>query len=181
LIHLSDISWNEPAAEEAIRKYQKGDELETVILAIDAERERISLGLKQLANDPIANYLNEHEKGSVVTGKVIEVDAKSATVELAENVLGNLRASEISNEKVEDARTRLNVGDMIDAKIIGTDRKTHTIILSMKSKDGQPQQKKSKAAAAAPATKKKDKSSDAPLKTTLGDLLKAKMVTEGEG
>jgi small subunit ribosomal protein S1 len=178
LIHLSDISWNEPAAEEAIRKYQKGDELETVILAIDAERERISLGLKQLANDPIANYLNEHEKGSVVTGKVIEVDAKAATIELAENVLGNLRASEISNEKVEDARTRLTVGDVVDAKIIGTDRKTHTITLSMKSKDGQPP-KKPKAATA--TTKKKDKSSDAPLKTTLGDLLKAKMVTEGEG
>lgn len=176
LIHLSDISWNEPAAEEAIRKYQKGDELETVILAIDAERERISLGLKQLANDPIANYLNEHEKGSVVSGKVVEVDAKSATIELAENVMGNLRASEISNEKVEDARTRLTVGEMVDAKIIGTDRKTHTITLSMKSKDGQPPKKPK-----ATTTKKKDKSSDGPLKTTLGDLLKAKMVTEGEG
>lgn len=174
LIHLSDISWNETAAEEAIRKYQKGDELETVILAIDAERERISLGLKQLADDPVANYLNENEKGSVVSGKVTEVDAKSATVELAENVYGSLRASEIATEKVEDARTRLNVGDMIEAKIIGTDRKTHTITLSMKSKDSSP--KKPKA-----TSKKKDKADDAPLKTTLGDLLKAKMATEGEG
>lgn len=175
LIHLSDISWNETAAEEAIRKHQKGDELETVILAIDAERERISLGLKQLADDPVANYLNDHEKGSVVPGKVTEVDAKAATIELAENVYGILRASEISSEKVEDARTKLNVGDEIEAKITGTDRKTHTITLSLKSKDPQP--KKSKATAA----KKKDKSADAPLKTTLGDLLKAKMATEGEG
>lgn len=172
LIHLSDISWNETAAEEAIRKYQKGDELETVILAIDAERERISLGLKQLADDPVTNYLNEHEKGSTVSGKVIEVDAKAASIELAENVYGVLRASEIAVEKVDDARTRLTVGEMIEAKIIGTDRKTHTITLSMKSKDSP--QKKVRA-------KKKDKSADEPLKTTLGDLLKAKMVSEGEG
>lgn len=171
LIHLSDISWNETAAEEAIRKYQKGDELETVILAIDAERERISLGLKQLADDPVTNYLNENEKGSVVPGKVIEVDAKAASVELAENVYGILRASEIAVEKVEDARTRLNVGDEIEAKIIGTDRKTHTITLSMKSKDS-PQKKV--------RVKKKDKSTEEPLKATLGDLLKAKMGSEGE-
>jgi small subunit ribosomal protein S1 len=172
LIHLSDISWNETAGEEAIRKYQKGDELETVILAIDAERERISLGLKQLADDPVANYLNENEKGSVVSGVVTEVDAKSATIELASNVFGSLRAADISAEKVEDARTKLNVGDTIEAKITGTDRKTHTITLSMKAKDAQP--KKAKAAAA--SGKKKEKSAaDAPLKTTLGDLLKAKM------
>lgn len=174
LIHLSDVSWNETEGQEAIRKYQKGDELETVILAIDAERERISLGLKQLADDPIANYLNENEKGTTVSGKVIEVDAKSATIELADNVRGTLRASEIAQEKVEDARTRLNVGDMIDAKIIGTDRKTHTITLSMKSKDAKP--KKAKAT----ATKKKDKSSETPLKTTLGDLLKQQMNNDQE-
>jgi len=172
LIHLSDISWNEGAAEEAIRKHQKGDELETVILAIDAERERISLGLKQLAGDPIANYLNEHEKGSIVSGKITEIETKFATVELADKVFGTLRASEIAVEKVDDARTRLNIGDMIEAKIIGTDRKTHTITLSMKSKEGVPKKAK---------VKKKDKSDDTPLKTTLGDLLKAKMSTEGEG
>jgi small subunit ribosomal protein S1 len=177
LIHLSDVSWNETAAEEAVRKFQKGDELDTVILAIDAERERISLGLKQLADDPVANYLNENEKGSVVTGKVIEVDAKSAVIELAENVHGTLRATEISAEKVEDARTRLNVGDSIEAKITGTDRKTHTITLSMKSKDAAP--KKAKAATATTAaSKKKDKAADAPLKTTLGDLFKEKMGKE---
>lgn len=171
LIHLSDISWNEGAAEEAIRKYQKNDELETVILAIDAERERISLGLKQLADDPIANYLNEHEKGSAVSGKVTEVDAKFATVELAPNVFGTLRASEISAEKVEDARTKLNVGDTIEAKITGTDRKTHMITLSMKVKEATPKK---------PRAKKKDKEAESPLKTTLGDLFKAKMDQEGD-
>ncbi len=174
LIHLSDISWNEGAAEEAIRKYQKNDELETVILAIDAERERISLGLKQLADDPIANYLNENEKGSSVSGKVTEVDAKVATIELAPNVFGTLRASEISAEKVEDARTKLNVGDTVEAKITGTDRKTHMITLSMKVKDETPKK---------PRSKKKEKevdTSSSPMKTTLGDLFKAKMDQEGD-
>lgn len=176
LIHLSDISWNEASAEEAIRKYQKGDELETVILAIDAERERISLGLKQIADDPVALYLNENEKGTVVTGKVTEVDAKSATIELAAGVFGTLRASEIAAEKVEDARTKLNVGDEVEAKITGVDRKTNVITLSIKAKDAQP-----KKARAATASKKKDKTTDTPLKTTLGDLLKAKMSgDEGE-
>ncbi len=173
LIHLSDVSWNEATAEEAVRKFQKGDELDTVILAIDAERERISLGLKQLADDPVLHYLNENEKGSTVSGKVTEVDAKGAVIELAENVFGTLRAAEIAVEKVEDARTRLNVGDMIEAKITGTDRKTHTISLSIKSKDAPA--KKSKASAAPAASKKKDKAGDAPLKTTLGDLFKDKM------
>jgi small subunit ribosomal protein S1 len=171
LIHLSDVSWNEAEAQEAVRKFQKGDELETVILAIDAERERISLGLKQLADDPVANYLNENEKGSVVTGTVVEVDAKSAVIELAPNVHGSLRSSEISAEKVEDARTKLNVGDTIEAKIIGTDRKTHTITLSMKSKDAPAK----KAKAATTTAKKKDKAEGASLKTTLGDLFKEKM------
>jgi small subunit ribosomal protein S1 len=171
LIHLSDVSWNEAEALEAVRKFQKGDELETVILAIDAERERISLGLKQLADDPVANYLNENEKGSVVTGTVVEVDAKGAVIELAPNVHGALRASEISAEKVDDARTKLNVGDTIEAKIIGTDRKTHTITLSMKSKDAPAK----KAKAATTTAKKKDKAEGASLKTTLGDLFKEKM------
>ncbi len=177
LIHLSDVSWNETSAEEAIRKLQKGDELETVILTIDAERERISLGLKQLADDPIANYLNENEKGAVVSGKVVEVDAKFATIELADGVQGLLRASDIAQEKVDDARTRLNVGDVIEAKITGTDRKTHTITLSMKSKEGAPAKKAR--ATTATSTKKKDKDAT-PLKTTLGDLLKAKMGNESE-
>lgn len=181
LIHLSDVSWNEASAEEAVRKLQKGDELETVILTIDAERERISLGLKQLADDPIANYLNENEKGSVVTGKVIEVDAKSAVIELADGVHGALRASEIAQEKVEDARTRLNVGDMIEAKITGTDRKTHTITLSMKTKDAPAKKARAAAGTTTTAAKKKEKAAaDAPLKATLGDLFKAKMSQDGK-
>ncbi len=168
LIHLSDISWNEAQGEEAIRKHQKGDELETVILAIDAERERISLGLKQLSDDPVANYLNENDKGSTVSGKVVEVEEKSAKIELATAVFGTLRASEISEEKVEDARTALNVDDEIEAKIIGADRKTNTITLSMRSKDSTPKPRST--------TKKKEKSAEQPIKATLGDLLKAKMV-----
>jgi small subunit ribosomal protein S1 len=171
LIHLSDISWNETAAEEAIRKYQKGDELETIILAIDAERERISLGLKQLADDPITHYLNEHEKGSLVSGKITEVEAKSVTIELAANVLGTLRASEMAAEKLDEARIKLNVGDIIEAKITGTDRKTHMITLSMKVKEASPKK---------PRVKKKDKEADGPMKTTLGDLFKAKMDQEGD-
>ncbi len=174
LIHLSDVSWNDASAEEAVRKLQKGDELETIILTIDAERERISLGLKQLADDPIANYLNENEKGSVVSGKVLEVDAKSAVIELAPGVSGTLRASEISQDKVDDARTRLNVGDMIEAKITGTDRKTNMITLSMKSKDAPAKKTRAAAGTGTTAAKKKEKEA-APLKATLGDLLKAKI------
>lgn len=172
LIHLSDVSWNEAEAQEAVRKFQKGDELTTIILAIDAERERISLGLKQLADDPLNNFLNENEKGTVVVGKVVEVDAKSAVIELAPGVQGTLRAAEISQEKVEDARTKLNVGDEIEAKIIGTDRKTHTISLSMKSKDAPAKKPR--------ATAKKKEKAATPLKTTLGDLMKEQM-TNGNG
>jgi small subunit ribosomal protein S1 len=178
LIHLSDVNWNEAAAEEAVRKFQKGDELETVILAIDAERERISLGLKQLADDPVANYLNENEKGSVVNGKITEVDAKGAIVELAENVVGSLRAADFGDKP-------LAVGDAVEAKITGTDRKTHTITLSMKLKEGATATaapKKAKATAASTTTttgKKKDKE-EGSLKTTLGDLFKDKMGKDAE-
>ncbi len=174
LIHLSDVSWNETSAEEAVRKLQKGDELETIILTIDAERERISLGLKQLASDPVGNYLSENEKGSVVSGTVVEVDEKSAVIELAEGVRGVLRASELEQEKVEDVRTHLKVGDTVEAKLTGTDRKTQAIMLSMKSKEDAPA-KKTRAAASS-TTKKKEKAADAsPLKATLGDIFKAKM------
>ena len=125
-----------------------------------AERERISLSLKQLADDPIANYLNEHEKGSIVSGKVIEVDAKTAVIELADNVQGILKAADIAQEKVDDARTYLSVGDMVEAKMTGTDRKTHTITLSIKAKDGtqQPAKKSATATTTAARGKKKEKS-----------------------
>lgn len=134
LVHLSDISWND-VGEEAIRNYKKGDEVETVILAIDPERERISLGIKQLEHDPFQNYLTAHEKGDLVTGVVKEVDAKGAVITLADSVEGYLRASEISRDRVEDARTQLNVGDQVEAKFMGVDKKMKAITLSIKAKD----------------------------------------------
>lgn len=177
LIYLSDIAWNETDAQDTLRKYQKSDELEAVILAIDVERERIALGLKQLAEDPLATYLEANEKGTLVTGTIVEVDQKHAIVELAEGIRGVLRASEISSEKVEDARTKFQVGDSVEAKIMGTDRKIHAITLSIKAKDAKaaaPKKatKASKAAAGATATGKKKKASDSGLKTTFGDLFK---------
>ena len=134
LVHTSDISWNEND-EEAIRQYKKGNEVETVILAVDPERERISLGIKQLEQDPFQNYIGLHDKGSLVNGIIKEVDAKGAVVTLAENIEGYLRASEIQRNRVEDARTLLNVGDEIEAKFIGVDKKAKTISLSIKAKD----------------------------------------------
>lgn len=134
LVHLSDISWN-TAGEEAIRNYKKGDEVETVILAIDPERERISLGIKQLEQDPFQNYLATHEKGDLVRGIVKEVDAKGAVITLADSVEGYLRASEISRDRIEDARTQLNVGDEIESKFMGVDKKSKSITLSIKAKD----------------------------------------------
>lgn len=176
LIYLSDIAWSEADAQDTLRKYQKGDELEAVILAIDVERERIALGLKQLAEDPLANFLIENEKGTVVTGKVVEVDQKHAIIELAEGIRGVLRASEISAEKVEDVRTKFNVGDDVEAKIVGTDRKVHAITLTMKTKEAKAPAKKAtkatKAAAGTTTTAKKKKSAESGLKTTLGDLFK---------
>jgi small subunit ribosomal protein S1 len=177
LIYLSDIAWSETDAQETLRKYQKSDELEAVILAIDVERERIALGLKQLAEDPLANFLTENEKGTLVTGKVVEVDQKQATVELSNGVRGVLRASEICAEKVDDARTKLQIGDSVEARIMGTDRKTHAITLSMKAKDAKaPAAKKASsktgkaASGTAATTGKKKKSAADSLKTTLGDL-----------
>ncbi len=173
LIHLSDISWNEAATEEVIRQHQKGDELETVILAIDADRERISLGLKQLADDPVALYLNSVEKGAMVSGQVAEVDAKLVMIELAPGVLGSLRASDISLEKVEDARTQFKVGDTVEARMMGTDRKTQMIMLSIKA----PAVTAKKPRAA--KEKMEDKSGDG-MKTTLGDLMKASMKPDSD-
>lgn len=177
LIYLSDIAWNEVEAQETLRKYQKGDELEAIILAIDVERERIALGLKQLAEDPLANYLAAHEKGSLVTGNVMEVDQKQAIIDLGNDIRGVLRASELAADKVEDVRTKLQIGDTIEAKIMGTDRKIHAVTLSIKAKDGKPATKKSstkstKSSGSSSSTGKKKKSSESPLKTTLGDLFK---------
>ena len=130
LVHLSDISWEEPG-EETVRNYKKGDEIETVILSVDSERERISLGIKQLEDDPFMDYASEYEKGSIVKGVVSDIDAKSATITLQEGVDGVLRASEISRDKVEDARNALKTGDEIEVKILSVDRKNRILSLSV--------------------------------------------------
>jgi small subunit ribosomal protein S1 len=165
LVHLSDISWNVPG-EDAVRNYKKGDEIETTILAIDPERERISLGIKQLEQDPFNNYLAEHPKGSIIKGDIIEVDAKGATVRLIEGVEGYIRASEIARDRVEDARTMLNVGDEIEAKFLGVDRKNRSINLSIKAKDS---------AEEAEAIEDYSRGVDQAATTKLGDLLKEQM------
>jgi len=135
LIHLSDLSWNAPG-EEAVRNFKKGDEIEATILAIDPERERISLGIKQMEGDPFSNFVAEHSKGSIVKGTIISVDAKGATVNLGgPEIEGYLRASELSRERVEDARSLLKEGDEVEAKITTIDRKNRKISLSIKAKD----------------------------------------------
>ena len=134
LVHLSDISWN-VAGEEAVREYKKGDEIAAVVLQVDAERERISLGVKQLAEDPFNNWVALNKKGAIVNGKVTAVDAKGATVELADGVEGYLRASEASRDRVEDATLVLSLGDDVEAKFTGVDRKNRAISLSVRAKD----------------------------------------------
>ncbi|KVI89761.1 30S ribosomal protein S1 [Enterobacter hormaechei] len=134
LVHLSDISWN-VAGEEAVREYKKGDEIAAVVLQVGAERERISLGVKQLAEDPFNNWVALNKKGAIVNGKVTAVDAKGATVELADGVEGYLRASEASRDRVEDATLVLSVGDDVEAKFTGVDRKNRAISLSVRAKD----------------------------------------------
>ena len=165
LVHLSDISWHE-TGEEAVRAYKKGDDVTTVILSIDPERERISLGIKQLEDDPFNSFVGINDKGSIVTGKVVEVDAKGAVIELAEDVQGTLKASEISRDKIEDARNVLKVGDAVEAKIINVDRKNRVIGLSIKSKDVQEEKE---------AIKALKEETEATPATTIGDLIKAQM------
>jgi small subunit ribosomal protein S1 len=134
LVHLSDISWDVPG-EEAVRNYQKGQQVEAMVLSIDPERERISLGIKQLAKDPFSAWIAEHPKNSIVKGSVREVDAKGAIIDLGGGVEGHLRASELSRDRVEDARTVLKVGDEVEAKFTNVDRKSRTIALSIKAKE----------------------------------------------
>lgn len=134
LVHLSDISWN-ATGEEAVRDYKKGEEVTAVVMQVDAERERISLGIKQLEEDPFNNYLAANKKGSIVSGTVTEVDAKGAKVELADSVEGYVRAADISRERIEDASTELSVGDTIEARFMGVDRKNRTLSLSIRAKD----------------------------------------------
>ncbi|MBW8192372.1 30S ribosomal protein S1 [Neiella marina] len=134
LVHLSDISWN-AAGEEAVREYKKGDEVNAVVLQVDPERERISLGVKQLAEDPFNKYLNDNKKGAIVNGTVAAVDAKGATIALADSVEGYLRVADISRDRIEDASLVLNEGDAVEAKLMGVDRKNRQINLSIRAKD----------------------------------------------
>ena len=166
LVHLSDISWNE-TGEEAVRQYRKGDEVEAVILAIDAERERISLGIKQLSEDPFNAFAGLNEKGTIVKGVVKEVSAKAATIELAGDVLGTLKASEISRDRVEDATNVLKEGEEVEARIISIDRKNRNISLSIKAKDEADDK------AAMKELRQKEVEASGP--TTIGDLIKAQM------
>lgn len=134
LVHLSDLSWNEPG-EAAVRNYKKGQEVEAVVLGVDVDRERISLGIKQLDGDPFSTFTSINDKGSIVTGKVKTVDAKGAEIDLGEDIIGYLRASEISRDRVEDARNVLKEGDEVSAVVVNVDRKTRNIQLSVKAKD----------------------------------------------
>ena len=173
LVHLSDISWNE-TGEEAVRNYKKGDELETIVLSIDPERERISLGVKQLISDPFSEFVAENDKGAIVKGKVTSIDAKAAIVELAEGVEATLKASEISKDRVEDARNALKEGEEVEAKIIVVDRKNRTISLSIKSKD----EVEEKEAVKAHNQKSAPEAAAGP--TTIGDLIKEQLKSKGE-
>ena len=166
LVHLSDISWDVPG-EEAVRNYKKAQEIEAVVLAIDSERERISLGIKQLDKDPFSGWLAEHPKNSIVKGIVTEVEARSATVDLGDGVVGTLRASELARDRVEDARTVLKVGEEIEAKFVNVDRKNRGVQLSIKAKEQHEE--------AEALSSYKSGAGASPAGTTLGELLKEKM------
>ena len=165
LVHLSDLSWNK-SGEEAVRAFKKGDEVEAVVLGIDVERERISLGIKQLEGDPFTNFASTHDKGSVVTGTVTSVDARGATIQIEPEVEGYLRASEISRDRVEDARTHLSEGATVESMIINIDRKNRSIALSIKAREN---------ADTADAMQRMAESSAVSGTTNLGALLRAKL------
>lgn len=166
LVHLSDISWNENG-EEAVRNFKKGDDIETVILSVDSERERISLGIKQLENDPFSNFAEENEKGSIVKGVVKDVDTKAAIISLADEVEGILKASEISRDKVDDARTALTVGSDVEVKIINVDRKNRNFGLSIKAIELDDEKEALRI--------QREKEIEAAGPTTIGGLIKAQM------
>ena len=166
LVHLSDISWNEPG-ETAVRRYSKGEQIETIILSVDPERERISLGIKQMEKDPFSDYAAEHDRGEIVLGKVLEVQPKEAVIQLVEDVTGILKASEISIDRVEDARNVLKEGEELEVKIVNLDRKNRTIGLSIKAKDMEEERQAVK--------DHQQQESDRGGPATLGDLIKAQM------
>ena len=170
LVHLSDISWDQPG-EEAVRNYQKAQQIEAMVLSIDPERERISLGIKQLAKDPFSAYIADNPKGTIVKGVVKEVDARGAVIDLGNGVEGQLRASELGRERVEDARAVLKVGEPVEAKFTGVDRKSRTISLSIKAKEAHEE---------AEAVQSYRSETSAPSGTSLGELLK-EHIGSGEG
>jgi small subunit ribosomal protein S1 len=160
LVHLSDLSYD-AVGEEAVRSYQKGQSVEAIVVAIDPERERISLSIKQLGKDPFSTWIAEHPKGTIVRGLVKEVDAKGAIIDLDNGIEGYLRASELSRDRVEDARTILKVGEEVEAKFTAVDRKVRTIALSIKAKEMHEE-----------AEAMQNYRSDSTTGTSLGDLLK---------
>lgn len=166
LVHLSDISWVKPG-EYAVREFKRGQEIEAMILTMDPERERISLGIKQMEEDPFAGFFNDHPKGSIITVKVTEVEQKGAVVHVADNLQGYIRSSEIAKEKVEDARERLNVDEEVDAKVMGVDRKGRGISLSIRARDQD-------------AISKVNDDDDAGEGATLGDLFKEQVQDDSE-
>jgi small subunit ribosomal protein S1 len=170
LVHLSDLSWNEPG-EAAVRNFKKGQEVEAIVLAIDVERERISLGIKQLDSDPFTSYTSVNDRGNLVTGKVKSVDVRGAEIQLNDDVTGYLRASEISRDRVEDARNVLKEGDEVSAMIINVDRKTRSIQLSIKAKDSADQQEAMQRLA-------QSNERETAGTTSLGALLRAKLDTQ---
>ncbi len=164
LVHVSDLSWNEDG-ETLLRNHRKGEEIETVVLAVDAERERISLGIKQLDRDPFSSWLNEHPRGSVLTATVAEVEPRGARVDLAEGVEGYIRASEISRERVDDARTVLRAGETVEVKVIAVDRRRRGVSLSIRERESDEEATAMEQYAA--------NVDDAP--ATIGDLVKEQM------
>lgn len=169
LVHLSDLSWNE-SGEDAVRSFTKGDEVEAVILAIDGERERISLGIKQMSEDPYSDFVSANEKGSLVKGTVTAVDAKGATIAVADDVEGYIRVSELSRDKIEDATTVLKVGDEIEAKVINVDRKTRQLSLSIRAREMDDEK------TALRELREQEAEQAGP--STIGDLIKAQMETK---
>jgi small subunit ribosomal protein S1 len=167
LVHLSDLSWNE-TGEAAVREFKKGQEVEALVLAVDVDRERISLGIKQLDSDPFTTFTAINDKGQVVTGKVKTVDAKGAEIDLGDDVIGYLRVSEISRDRVEDARSVLKEGDEVTAVVVNVDRKTRNIQLSIKAKDAADQNE-------AMATLSQTSARENAGTTSLGALLRAKL------
>ena len=169
LVHLSDLSWDMPG-DVAVRNYRKGEELETTVLAIDPERERISLGVKQLDKDPLSRFIAEHTAGSIVRGVIQEVDARGATVALADGVVGRLRATEISRDRVDDARMALKPGEEVEAKLTGVDRRHRSVTLSIKEKEASEE--------AQAIWNYKSEAGKPAAGTTLGDLLKEQMTSD---